>query len=573
LLGEDSDALIADALERGFLATSGETSELHPLLRGFLISKVKALPRDDRETLIRRIAMVLADRTCWDAALALLEEFPISELIASTMAQALAELLSAGRVSTVRRWVELADANHIEDPIVLLAEAELALRERDERRAQALGARAGERFGSGDLAAKAYVVAGRAAHLGDAPVEARSYCAKAETLAASVEIQADALWIQFVSAVEESGSGASAIFDRMQELHDETPEHGLRVHIAKAFLLLLADHLPRPAANELALAAGLLDRVQDPVLRTSYLNMHSHTMVVLGNYELALQLARQQSTEAETNGLDFVLDHSLLSQAAALIGLRNFRAAESVITQLERRSTTSTAYIVRNTNVMRARLRIGVGDLERAEILLRRRAGASQIIWPEQDAYHGLVLASLGQTEKARERLSACENPASTAGYSLHTAAIAGLAKVVVDLSRGAEDAAQSGRDALDRSLKTGLVDAVVTACRAYPELARTGGQDTRLANSLTEAFIASRDIDLGRRAGLDMPREFRRNEDISPREREVYELLAQGRTNAEIARTLFISESTVKVHVRHIFEKLGVHNRAEAARALQDAG
>ena len=63
------------------------------------------------------------------------------------------------------------------------------------------------------------------------------------------------------------------------------------------------------------------------------------------------------------------------------------------------------------------------------------------------------------------------------------------------------------------------------------------------------------------------MPRVLRRREPLSPRERDVYELVVQGRSNKEIARTLFISESTAKVHVRHIFEKLGVHTRAEAAR------
>jgi DNA-binding NarL/FixJ family response regulator len=69
------------------------------------------------------------------------------------------------------------------------------------------------------------------------------------------------------------------------------------------------------------------------------------------------------------------------------------------------------------------------------------------------------------------------------------------------------------------------------------------------------------------------MPREFRRTDGLSPREREVYELLIQGRTNGEIGQRLFISESTAKVHVRHIFEKLGVHTRAEAATANIDKG
>jgi DNA-binding CsgD family transcriptional regulator len=64
------------------------------------------------------------------------------------------------------------------------------------------------------------------------------------------------------------------------------------------------------------------------------------------------------------------------------------------------------------------------------------------------------------------------------------------------------------------------------------------------------------------------MLREFRRGEGLSDREREVYELMIQGRSNPEIARALFISGSTTKVHVRHIFEKLGVRNRAEAVAA-----
>jgi DNA-binding NarL/FixJ family response regulator len=51
----------------------------------------------------------------------------------------------------------------------------------------------------------------------------------------------------------------------------------------------------------------------------------------------------------------------------------------------------------------------------------------------------------------------------------------------------------------------------------------------------------------------------------LSPREVEMMELIATGRTNGQIARECYLSEKTVKNHVNHIFAKLGVTSRAEA--------
>ncbi|MCP2288832.1 LuxR C-terminal-related transcriptional regulator [Nocardia amikacinitolerans] len=51
----------------------------------------------------------------------------------------------------------------------------------------------------------------------------------------------------------------------------------------------------------------------------------------------------------------------------------------------------------------------------------------------------------------------------------------------------------------------------------------------------------------------------------LSDREAEVMDLLAAGRANRQIARSLSISEATVKTHITHILRKLGVANRAEA--------
>ena len=59
-----------------------------------------------------------------------------------------------------------------------------------------------------------------------------------------------------------------------------------------------------------------------------------------------------------------------------------------------------------------------------------------------------------------------------------------------------------------------------------------------------------------------------REPDDLSPREREVLALVAQGATNREAARRLFISEATVKTHLLHIYAKLGVSDRAAAVAA-----
>jgi len=52
---------------------------------------------------------------------------------------------------------------------------------------------------------------------------------------------------------------------------------------------------------------------------------------------------------------------------------------------------------------------------------------------------------------------------------------------------------------------------------------------------------------------------------DLSPREDEVLRLVAQGATNREIADSLFISENTVKTHLKNIMEKLHLANRSQA--------
>jgi DNA-binding NarL/FixJ family response regulator len=69
------------------------------------------------------------------------------------------------------------------------------------------------------------------------------------------------------------------------------------------------------------------------------------------------------------------------------------------------------------------------------------------------------------------------------------------------------------------------------------------------------------------------MVKKDRESYGLSDREMEILQLLADGFTNKEIAGQLYISTQTVKTHIAHIFEKLGVKDRTEAVAAALRRG
>jgi DNA-binding NarL/FixJ family response regulator len=81
----------------------------------------------------------------------------------------------------------------------------------------------------------------------------------------------------------------------------------------------------------------------------------------------------------------------------------------------------------------------------------------------------------------------------------------------------------------------------------------------------LADLLSRTRDEVLARWVGISViDTKGRRMETLTARESDVLRELEEGSTNREIAQRLFITEATVKVHLRHIYEKFGVRTRAE---------
>ncbi len=89
--------------------------------------------------------------------------------------------------------------------------------------------------------------------------------------------------------------------------------------------------------------------------------------------------------------------------------------------------------------------------------------------------------------------------------------------------------------------------------------------------NALLGPTVTRRLLD--RFASSEVPSDPQIISGLTDRERETLQLLASGLSNAELAQTLFLSETTVKSHVSSILRKLGVRDRVQAVIAAYNAG
>jgi two-component system response regulator DesR len=110
-------------------------------------------------------------------------------------------------------------------------------------------------------------------------------------------------------------------------------------------------------------------------------------------------------------------------------------------------------------------------------------------------------------------------------------------------------------------------------AGRISQSAARAAGASGFVSKDWSSAEIvrAVRQVGLGKT--VFPPQPDRPASELSPREREVLDLMASGATNREIAGSLFLSPNTVKEHTSGLYRKLDARNRTEAVRRAQRLG
>lgn len=568
-LGGATSQLCEEAVTLGFLTRDPIGGyELHPLLRAFLEAKFRHAPEAER--VIRDAFERSLTTRRWDDAHSIVVRFELPDLYEPLFEACLAPMLAANRLSTLQEWVSIAAEQRRQSPLTDLTEAEIARRTGDFDRgsSRALHAARNLEDGSRHLS-RAYAVASECAHFNMRGSEAATWGRHSEEAARTVEDSRRAIWAQLNAAVQFEVDDPATLLTRFEALADRSATSTIRVLIGR-LLTSVFDGDVEAALGEAATQLSLVERSDDVLATTSFLYRLASTAVIAGHYQEALPVARSALTEIEVANIQFALPHATACLAAATIGLRRFRRASVLLdrlySQIQQRPD---PFEQSNWHALKARLLISMGAAGAAatEVGPIVQEGPTPALRGELLGLQALAW-SVGEAPLDAEDI-ACVATKST--REVHGVTLAALARAIVAL-RLADNAREPAIEDAARLLRDRAnYDSLVLAIRAYPPLLA----ELRRRNVIPEGKLASvvrhaRDLAIAASVGwpLEPTRQPRRL--LTPREDEVFQLLRKGLMNREIAQALFISESTVKVHVRHILEKLGARSRTEAVLRLQ---
>lgn len=94
-----------------------------------------------------------------------------------------------------------------------------------------------------------------------------------------------------------------------------------------------------------------------------------------------------------------------------------------------------------------------------------------------------------------------------------------------------------------------------------------------KLAKPKEKIVVVEKEVVVEKNAGFKMNEAELNRLNLSKRELEVLQLMAQGLSNQQIADQLFVSLSTVKTHANNLFDKMGVERRTQAINSAKQLG
>jgi DNA-binding NarL/FixJ family response regulator len=549
--------IVSLALALGFVSVDRTCSyAFHPLLRSFLVRKCSQDNIDDLTAALEAVADHLIQNSMWDDALALLDMFPFAgHCLMNLIIHGSDQLLRAGRVATVARLVAMARERGLASPSLDLAEAEVSFRKGEHRTAYALAVRAASSIdiSSHDLL-RGFILAGRSATLAD-EFEQSIECYEAAYKAAVNPIdKINALWGQLTAANFLERADTGEILDELIAISHDSEDALLRITMARFNSTLWARTSLRNCLEHYRASEHIAKRSTDVLMVSAYLQTFAHIHILIGEYGTALQIADRLDALVEDHNLYFARPVAYGTRGYAQFGLGDYSEAAATADRLEEEATRlGDDHCILNARHIKARILLAAADYGGAVrmCMLPRRGHPARSMIGEVLATQGLAYACLHDWQRASDSLS--EARATT--RSLEAEGMAVWAEAVGEILRDEAHTQRALNVAVDYLESTAYVDGFVAAARACPRL---------MAHMRPFAHRLGQDADR-----LLLTPESQHTGTLSRREREVAALIGAGLTNREIATSLIISEATVKVHVRHILEKLKARSRAEVAARL----
>ena len=563
--GTSALELAAAAEQNGFFYGAGaaEASSLHPLLRDFLEHRLSQRP--DRATLTNDLAEALLASDHWDDVWQLIQDCDRPDLIPRLIERSLPTLLDGSRLPALASWTEFGRANNVASPVLDLAEAEMAFLAGEHTKAYALALQATHHFGdSSALCWRAHAIAARSAHFSDRLEAGITHAQKARSLAPDRRAIQHCLWTEFLCAYELEKDDCSSILTELEKNRDGQPETSARVVQGRILLsYLLGCEVIEDAPFEHV--QPLLDRVH-PQIRASLVATHCDYLSQLAHYsESEAGLIGIWDLFTEFN-LFFALPTVYCGRAVNAIGFRRYRQAELFLDAAERIAGSREGSISTQAGILREVVSLLKGDSS-AVLATTRIDQNTALCWQGLGySVDALKWATRGDPDIALAYSSQADNLTE----STEARSLAAFARVIVAARSDSIEAITLLAEAVEFAGERRRWNQFVWAYRAYPDLLSLAASEPKLALAIQPVLLSARDERLAVRHGIDLKgsRKLRPayDERLTRREREVLQLVADGLSNKEVAGELFISEFTVKLHLRHIYEKLGVRNRIEAA-------